>query len=923
MNVSLNLTPADGPCRTATAWLVAGATAEGWLRELIRWQIPLCGLRVCSLARAESPDRVYGLFVLPPAGVGPPSFARVQAYGVEAERLYVPVEARIDPAVTEIELAELLPPGNELVIWHPTAGLFRFPPTELVGVSRLLDVQPAAPEDWDRASAGLAINRRLLSIEVDRELHPADVLADSMGDIGQDAGRMAELPPDPRERGPVGRTADRALGAAGSSLAKILAGLPLAMGLGLSKLVGEWAGRLSQRAREALELSRFQELARLMRLLEIDPDMGLKFAIPIGPESDWRGTARPSGRLPSRKVDFSLRELGGGGPVDPWDTGSFQQALDRRYRELANREVALGRHRRAAYILAHLLSDYHAAARVLEDGACYHEAAILYQERLQRPLEAARCYAMGCQWTQAVAIYEAHGEWEKAGDLYVRLDEEEKAQAAFQQAVERARLRGNAREVARILETKLGDPDGALDAWLSGWRTQPSSDALLAEAFELLARHHRHEQAGRLIGDLPEECRIQGRPADDLIERFSHLAGDYPDEEVRRQAADQTRILAATRMEDATHKVTRRILDAVRRLVPNDRLHGRDCDRFAFQRASQRELRPKSFLTRSGDLLLVRQFRLPSDGLWSAAVSVGGILYAAGWERLSLAVVRATWNGHIDPLVPAWKCTKEHRAILLAVIPGPEPQVIVQGVFEPPFQRREFFPGAGELARLRTSAGSHPGLSERTVAASAATRDQFLVVDYDRDRLLIQAYVGPATRWTQAWHIPLPPMDTRGTQLPLPLYCHREITALAIRNYVCLFNGPDETHLQDFGSTILGISGGSSTGPARMVIVTKEAAWFGTVRGLVFTPMAISRDLDPTCACLTHFGWLVVAGREGLEIHHVLDESLLFIGRSGPLPSAPVAVLPTDDPDEFGVVLRDGRVLIYRIPNRALPAVIA
>ena len=41
---------------------------------------------------------------------------------------------------------------------------------------------------------------------------------------------------------------------------------------------------------------------------------------------------------------------------------SYHQELAARYRELANRELGLGRFRRAAYIYAHLLGDYVAAA---------------------------------------------------------------------------------------------------------------------------------------------------------------------------------------------------------------------------------------------------------------------------------------------------------------------------------------------------------------------------------------------------------------------------------------------------------------------------------------------------------------------------------------------------------------------------------
>ena len=45
------------------------------------------------------------------------------------------------------------------------------------------------------------------------------------------------------------------------------------------------------------------------------------------------------------------------------------ESLRNKNREVANRELSLGRHRRAAYIFAHLLGDMHTAAAALGAGA--------------------------------------------------------------------------------------------------------------------------------------------------------------------------------------------------------------------------------------------------------------------------------------------------------------------------------------------------------------------------------------------------------------------------------------------------------------------------------------------------------------------------------------------------------------------------
>lgn len=88
--------------------------------------------------------------------------------------------------------------------------------------------------------------------------------------------------------------------------------------------------------------------------------------------------------------------LRGGRPGDVWQTPwEIHQRLVERYRQAANRELLLGRHRRAAYIFANLLGDFASAANALQQGRFYREAAILYRERLNNLAAAAKCLEAG------------------------------------------------------------------------------------------------------------------------------------------------------------------------------------------------------------------------------------------------------------------------------------------------------------------------------------------------------------------------------------------------------------------------------------------------------------------------------------------------------------------------------------------------
>src|SRR6202000_772153 len=143
---------------------------------------------------------------------------------------------------------------------------------------------------------------------------------------------------------------------------------------------------------------------RLLHLLDTDPEAGLRHAIPMN-DFAHRGVAPPGGRLGTHSLDFDPRKLGGG-PAGFWNVPqNLREVLRRRYREMADREMQLGRHRRAAYIYAELLGDLVSAANALKQGRLFREAALLYEDHLRNPLEAARCLAAGGLLAGAIERY--------------------------------------------------------------------------------------------------------------------------------------------------------------------------------------------------------------------------------------------------------------------------------------------------------------------------------------------------------------------------------------------------------------------------------------------------------------------------------------------------------------------------------------
>ena len=154
----------------------------------------------------------------------------------------------------------------------------------------------------------------------------------------------------------------------------------------------QWLRQQLDSINHDLERARNKELTRLLSMFDSDPEEALRHAIPMN-DSQHRGIAPPGSRLGSRAPDFNLARISGGGAADFWAIpAQMRLALQRRYREMADRELQLKRFRRAAYIYAELLGDLSSAANALKQGKHFREAAILYDERLQNPIEAAKCF---------------------------------------------------------------------------------------------------------------------------------------------------------------------------------------------------------------------------------------------------------------------------------------------------------------------------------------------------------------------------------------------------------------------------------------------------------------------------------------------------------------------------------------------------
>lgn len=925
MNIPVRFRYSGAPERPASAWFIEGNASAEWLAELLAWDRPHADARLLIVPTSPLDPTPCGLLVTGLGSTGHQAAShvspRTRPYGLAHRRLYLPIEAAWEPQLAGAELESLLDDEDSTYVWHPRAGLVRFAPGAALRVSDLLVAPPPCTERWDRAVPGLALSTKLTSLEPEFTPTAEQVLDDARGDIATEKPRAELMPPTPNEAKPgllgaAGRAAERGLA---GSLKWFTQQLPRNdKAANWVNALEQWAEARLRRISQSLDAARNRELHRLMNLLQNDPDEGLRFALPMG-GGESRGIAPPSDRLGRRDVDFRLGGLGGGGPADVWNMPfDLQRQLTQRYRELAAREIALGRHRRAAYIFAELLNDLPTAAVTLEDGRHYREAAALYDGKLKRPLEAARCLRRGGLRTEAIALYDRLGEHELVGDLYAELEQSDDAQAAWRRAVAVKLKADDVLAAATLLEAKLADVEEAYARLVAAWPHTKQAQLCLTAAFALSARTERHDQAAALVDQLPTLPRPSPETVATLVELLGKQALEYPSDAVRSRALDQTRLVAAERLTLPTLDVdeVQRLTRVVGSLVPNDRLLSRDAQRFAEQRR-KKPVRAAAASSRER-LRLAHEVRLQRSVVWQTAVATDDAIYAAGFFDRELIVVRTDWSGAApeEAVGRSWRFDlgAVERRIALAIEPtgGERLFVHVCGAEPVPsnryFRANDRFPDAVEV-------GPHRGFSAGTYGLHSSERGALHVVQDGGESLLVQFHSSetqPGLTGLVALDLLNLPAGIEGCRMPLPIAAGTGGIFLGVGANLCRLRAPGyDNDIVPTPSPITHFVASAKGARPRLVVGMETGGlmiWDDDFSGR-FTTFADDM-LEPRCA-LTRDGSLVAAGHGKLEVYSSVDRRLKLSGQLAVQGLSACAAVARRQVNRFALLSTDGALRIY------------
>lgn len=638
------------------AAFIRGNNPAIWLQEMNAWQIPLTPQLVCYIiSQNNNPVEAAGLFVIFNKKQTPDILQVKQPYAVKGSKLYIPINAELTPAISEKELQSLL--MWDCQVFHPTLGFIGFERKDQVVLPELLQYTEAVEINWEYAHEGNSPFIPLQQINV-QQLTTDEIFESVKGSIGNkpltDLPNNNDVPSFLNNKIAEGilKGAYNLLSGAGSGGGG-KGGSSGGSGSGIFGRVMKWM----QQKIENLEKQRDSELKRLSEMFKKDMDEFLQYAIPLSSPYMNRGTATPGGQLTKHSSQFNLGRLGGGQAVDGWNVENHYNDLRDKYLHAAQQALYKKDFKKAAYVYAHLLGDYALAASVLRQGKHYREAAILYKDHLNNPQQAAECYEEGGLYFEAIEIYTGLQEYEKAGDLYLELEQNDNALECYEKGVDKAKQNNDYLEQSRIITDKIGNRPLAKKVLLEGWRDAKQSEACLTKYFDLVA-----DDSKDLLHDEVQQFYASGNAKNKTLS-FLNVIDDVNKKYKTSELENTCREIAYEVVSEEVSAGRKTNLHHLKNFISNDQLLTTDCYRFIHttkdipeQNTTSTNLRLMKDVTWLKTLYWQNQllvFGTKPSGLIMTRISADDHMETFSWHvdlpqgfRM-LALADPSWNKHI------------------------------------------------------------------------------------------------------------------------------------------------------------------------------------------------------------------------------------------------------------------------------------
>lgn len=633
---------------------IRGTTPGEWLAGISEWNIDLRQMKCFIISQNNDPQKAAGLFVIFTSK--PPVLSSLaHGYALFGKKLFIPADAELSPQVTEDELKSIL--IWDYQVMHPVFGCTGFDSADEVKLADMVRYPPTQSGQWIYAEEGLHPSPGLLQVHI-HQLSPEEVFNDVKDEVN--SRDINDIPTQEKDT-PLSRALD--------SIARSgLKGGLFVIG-GIIKMFGNNSGspgmlnKLENKMRENLkdlEAKRQRELQRLMKMFDADTDEALRYAIPLDSPYLGRGQEKDAGwQLPRNQLDFNLGRLGGGGgAVSYWSVDDYYWTLRKKYQEAAEKAMAAKNYKKAAYVYAHLLHDFHAAAGALEQGGYYREAATLYKDHLNNVAAAAECLERGGLLTEAIKLYEVLKKHEKAGDLYTVLQKPDEAHRHYNICVQEALRAKDYLEAARLVTGKMNSPAEAKKILLKGWTDAKQPETCLIKYFKMV-----EDEDARALAPSVRSFYVQ-QPASKRS-AFLNVLLSLKKTNHDQQFDNAARDIAYEVISEQVSQGTTSSLPVLKYFVTNDQLIAGDCQRYIGTNKNKVRV-PQSSIG----------FKLYKDVKWLQVIGWRQVFLVIGLQHTGLCIARVNWNNKRD--YHLWNVPVLHSAqVTVAADPDNSKQLLL------------------------------------------------------------------------------------------------------------------------------------------------------------------------------------------------------------------------------------------------------
>lgn len=448
--------------------LIKSSSIHDWIIEMQKMELPINSICVFQLPY-NTPNSIWGCLVTYNESKKIDKIGKNVYCQLIKNKLFIPENSILFPALSDVDIDKLFPTNK--YIFHPEFGLFEL--SDPLNWSNLLVLPVSSPIKVKQPFEGAYIPTMIYSFQV-KAISTEDILDNLEKNLFPKREKLENKPLSMIEkiRLQVLRTfigKKKGNETTGKTINKEKPILKAFESIGNYITQTKWANKLMMDLDE-LERRNQKEVDKLLDLFIKNPEMALQYAIPLDEIGSSRGGNLGRLDLTKKWFDFSLfRNITNGSGSGIISSGHYNQ-LHNQYQITANELVKNKEYHKAAFIYMKLLKNYYMAAQTLEKGEIYQEAASIYLKYANNKNKAAECFEKGNMISQAIEVYEELKQDEKVGDLYLSINQKDKANYYYHKVINNYQSRFQFVKASLIYKYKIKDTSKAQALLMEGWR---------------------------------------------------------------------------------------------------------------------------------------------------------------------------------------------------------------------------------------------------------------------------------------------------------------------------------------------------------------------------------------------------------------------------------------------------------------------